>query len=60
MEPRYNEGPRDWGNLFLITGFFFICFAVTEITVKPMTSLVTGSLYLGSTVVRHVNATSNT
>ena len=29
MEPRHNEGPRDWQNVFAIMRFFFIYFTVT-------------------------------
>ena len=29
MEPRYNEGSRDWQHLLDITRFFFICFTIT-------------------------------
>ena len=29
VEPTYNEGPRDWQNLFAVPRFFFIYFTIT-------------------------------
>ena len=29
VEPTYNEGPRDWQNLFAVSRFFFIYFTIT-------------------------------
>ena len=57
VEPRYNEGPRDWQNMFVITRFryievlFHIFYHYTKKSFAvPMTSLYRGSLYRGSTV----------
>ena len=57
VEPRYNEGPRDWQNVFAITRFcisrlFFIYFTITvgkKLGVIPRTSLYRGSFCRGST-----------
>ena len=46
VEPRYNEGPRDWQNMFAIRGFRFI----NKKFVIPTTSLYRGLLYRGSSV----------
>ena len=29
LEPRYNKVPRDWQNVFVISGFFSIHFTIT-------------------------------
>ena len=57
VEPRYNEGPRDWQNVFAITRFcisrlFFIYFTITvgkKLGVIPRISLYRGSFCRGST-----------
>ena len=56
MEPRYNEGQRNWKNSLAITRFryievIFIYFTIAGVKksfVIPRTSLYRGSLYLGS------------
>ena len=62
VEPRYNEGPRDWQNMFVITRFryievlFHIFYHYTKKSFAvPMTSLYRGSLYRGSTVFTSFN-----
>ena len=49
VEPRYNEGPRDWQNLLTITKFFSIYFTITGI--KKSFFIPRTSLYRGSTVM---------
>ena len=54
VEPRYNEGPSDWQNLFAISRFFFTYFTITgvkKIVLILRVSLHRGSLYQGSTVL---------
>ena len=56
--PRYNEGLRDWQNLFAVKRFRyievlfqkFIITGVKKLFVIPRTPLYRGSLYRGSTV----------
>ena len=36
VEPRYNEGPKDWQNFsvernFVVSRFFFVYFAISEV-----------------------------
>ena len=31
VEPRFNEVPKDWGNWFVISGYFLIHFTITEL-----------------------------
>ena len=63
VNPLYNEGPRDWQNLYAITGFcyievlfriFYYCWGKKKKTfvtfVLPRTSLYISSLYRGSVV----------
>ena len=61
MEPRYNEGSRDWQNLFAIKRFRYIevLFHIfyyyggkeTSSLLIPGTLLYRGSLYPGFTVI---------
>ena len=32
VKPRYNEGPRDWQNLFAVSRLSFIYFTITGVT----------------------------
>ena len=45
VEPRYNEGPRDWQSLFAIPRFFFKYLTITGVKKIP------ASLYRG---LRHI------
>ena len=60
VEPRYNEGPRDWQSLFAMTSFFFVysnywgkenCMLYRE--------FATQRLYRGSTVHQTISNVSN-
>ena len=59
VKPRYNEGPRDWQNMFVITRFryievlFHIFYHYTGLKKSfaiPRTLLYRAPLYRGSTV----------
>ena len=64
VEPRYNEVPRDWQNVFAITRFRYIkvlfnifsyYWGTKKSFVIPRTSLYRGSLYGVSTVLMNLS-----